>query len=164
MAPTIGRLALHNRSYGSILGDWVAPPPQNIHHDALDTALAGIIGIALHGEAIHTNNNFFSHAGIVFAIGTVAASHFQYALRNKIFSGTVALYDSFNRILQHILIISRQLLRVFWQAVSTITERCIIIMKTDTQIQIDAVDDLTGIQPLHLCISIQFVEVAFMIY
>ena len=31
MAPTIGRLALHNRSYGSILGDWVAPPPQNIH-------------------------------------------------------------------------------------------------------------------------------------
>ena len=30
MAPTIGRLALYNRSYGSILGDWVAPPPQNI--------------------------------------------------------------------------------------------------------------------------------------
>ena len=34
MAPTIGRLALHNRSYGSILGDWVAPPPQNIQEDA----------------------------------------------------------------------------------------------------------------------------------
>ena len=31
MAPTIGRLALDNGFHGSIPGDWVAPPPQNIH-------------------------------------------------------------------------------------------------------------------------------------
>ena len=31
MAPTIGRLALNNGFHGSIPGDWVAPPPQNIH-------------------------------------------------------------------------------------------------------------------------------------
>lgn len=30
MAPTIGRLALDNGFHGSIPGDWVAPPPQNI--------------------------------------------------------------------------------------------------------------------------------------
>ena len=31
MAPTIGRVALDNGFHGSIPGDWVAPPPQNIH-------------------------------------------------------------------------------------------------------------------------------------
>ena len=31
MAPVIGRPALDNGSRGSIPGDWVAPPPQNIH-------------------------------------------------------------------------------------------------------------------------------------
>ena len=30
MAPTIGRVALDNGFHGSIPGDWVAPPPQNI--------------------------------------------------------------------------------------------------------------------------------------
>lgn len=32
MAPTIGRVALDNGFHGSIPGDWVAPPPQNIQH------------------------------------------------------------------------------------------------------------------------------------
>ena len=36
MAPTIGRLALDNGFHGSIPGDWVAPPPQNIQQDRLD--------------------------------------------------------------------------------------------------------------------------------
>ena len=33
-------------------------------------------------------------------------------------------------------------------------------MSTDTRIKADAVDNLLGIQPLHLCIGIQFIEVA----
>ena len=32
MAPTIGRVALDNGFHGSIPGDWVAPPPQNIQN------------------------------------------------------------------------------------------------------------------------------------
>ena len=34
MAPTIGRVALDNGFHGSIPGDWVAPPPQNIQGKA----------------------------------------------------------------------------------------------------------------------------------
>ena len=34
MAPTIGRVALDNGFHGSIPGDWVAPPPQNIQKAA----------------------------------------------------------------------------------------------------------------------------------
>ena len=33
-------------------------------------------------------------------------------------------------------------------------------MSTDTRIKADAVDNLLSIQPLHLCIGIQFIEVA----
>ena len=36
MAPAIGRLALDNGSCGSIPGDWVAPPPQNIPKNVID--------------------------------------------------------------------------------------------------------------------------------
>ena len=42
MAPTIGRVALDNGFHGSIPGDWVAPPPQNIHCEAV-TALCALI-------------------------------------------------------------------------------------------------------------------------
>ena len=35
MAPTIGRVALDNGFHGSIPGDWVAPPPQNIQRAAM---------------------------------------------------------------------------------------------------------------------------------
>ncbi|HJD39804.1 MAG TPA: hypothetical protein H9913_07225 [Candidatus Blautia stercoripullorum] len=37
MAPTIGRVALDNGFHGSIPGDWVAPPPQNIQEDLIFT-------------------------------------------------------------------------------------------------------------------------------
>ena len=39
MAPTIGRVALDNGFHGSIPGDWVAPPPQNIHFTAIMPSL-----------------------------------------------------------------------------------------------------------------------------
>ena len=59
MAPTIGRLALHNRSYGSILGDWVAPPPQNIHR-------------SLELESI------ISHMTIIFEVRTIYRLRWEY--------------------------------------------------------------------------------------
>ena len=40
MAPTIGRVALDNGFHGSIPGDWVAPPPQNIQRIRPDEAVA----------------------------------------------------------------------------------------------------------------------------
>lgn len=39
MAPTIGRLALDNGFHGSISGDLVAPPPQNIQHPLPQAAI-----------------------------------------------------------------------------------------------------------------------------
>ena len=42
----------------------------------------------------------------------------------------------------------------------TEAEAGIVVMSTDTRIKADTVDNLLGIQPLHLCIGIQFIEVA----
>ena len=51
MAPTIGRVALDNGFHGSIPGDWVAPPPQNIqvlavsHHPYENVGIQDLAGI-----------------------------------------------------------------------------------------------------------------------
>ena len=57
MAPTIGRLALDNGFHGSIPGDWVAPPPQNIHEENLEKRRLMItyvsnINILVYGRSI----------------------------------------------------------------------------------------------------------------
>ena len=60
MAPTIGRLALDNGFHGSIPGDWVAPPPQNIqmenvHPNVGYVVLAYLLVKTVHNVVITTN-------------------------------------------------------------------------------------------------------------
>ena len=58
MAPAIGRPALDNGSYGSIPGDLVAPPPQNIH--AASTGGAGFCG-GFHADISFFLIRFYEH-------------------------------------------------------------------------------------------------------
>ena len=53
MAPTIGRVALDNGFHGSIPGDWVAPPPQNIHTAIfIGLLVVGLVKMDLRGKEV----------------------------------------------------------------------------------------------------------------
>ena len=66
-----------------------------------------------------------------------------------------------NQIFRYILIVGQQLFGIFWQAVTSVAEARVVVMRADARIQADTLDDGLGVQSLHLCIRIQFVEVAY---
>ena len=120
---------------------------QALHH-ALYAALAEVVAAALHRQAIDANN------------GMIFRRQRHHAVGNKVLAGLVALDNGGNHVLRHIGVVRQQLLGVFRQAVSTVAKGRIVIMSTNTRIQANTVDDLLSVQPLHLSIGIQFVEVA----
>lgn len=80
MAPVIGRLALDNGSCGSIPGDLVAPPPQNIqmaHYKILNVFICRIIvyfqrGVQLfNGSAAHYHDPVRQKKGFLLVMGYV---------------------------------------------------------------------------------------------
>ena len=68
-------------------------------HDALDRRMAEIIGIGFHGEAVHTDYDFFLPAflfrGIVFVV-SIGPGYFQYLIGNKVLACTVAFPNGFD--------------------------------------------------------------------
>ena len=98
--------------------------------------------------------------GIIAAVLVVIPRLSQHRISDVILACTVTLHNRLNQILRHISIVCQQLLGILRQTVTTITEARIVVMRTDARIQTHAVDDSLRIQPLHLNISIQLVEVA----
>ena len=92
-------------------------------------------------------------------IFSVSPGHLQHMFCNVVFSGTVRLYDCRHHVLWHIFIISQKLFCIFRQTVPTVPEGWVIIMTTNTRIQTYAIDNLLCIQPFHLSISVQLIEV-----
>lgn len=68
MAPTIGRVALDNGFHGSIPGDWVAPPPQNIHisHDFFEISFDFVRFALIFTAKSHIIKMIQKKGGVVF--------------------------------------------------------------------------------------------------
>ena len=90
----------------------------------------------------------------------VVASQLQDAVGDEVLTSSVALDNSFNQVLRHIGIVCQQLLGVLGQAVAAVTEGRIIVVTANTRIEANTVDNLLGVQPLALCIGIQFVKIS----
>ena len=112
------------------------------------------------GAELWRKGDLEGYGQLVFESGksSISTSNFKHPIRNKIFTSAVALNDCFNQVFRYIGIICEQLFSVLGQAVPAVTEAGIVVMSTDTRIKADAVDNLLSIQPLHLCIGIQFIE------
>ena len=81
-------------------------------HDALDAGLAEIVGVGLHGQAVHTYHQRplllrVPHGGRGIVTGLV-----QHTIGDEILSGAVRLHDSRDQILRYILIVCQELLRI----------------------------------------------------
>ena len=130
-------------------------------HDTLNRGLTEIIGIGLHGQSVYANHDFLFHRGIIIIILAIIiiSRHLQYTVCDEILPCPVRLHNGRHHILRNICIIRQQLFRILWQTISTITERWIIIMRTDPRVQTHSVDDLLRVQPFHLRISVQLIKI-----
>lgn len=63
-------------------------------------------------------------------------------------------------VLGYLSIISQQLLRIFWQTITAISETWIVVVCADPGVQAYTVNDLPGVQPLGLCVRVQFVKIS----
>ena len=126
----------------------VAPFSSDAFHDALDGGLAEVVRVGLHGQTVDADDDVFLLAlfcrRIRFAVA-VCARDLQNAVRDEVLSGAVGLHDGFDQVLRHILVVGKQLLGVFGQAVSAVAKRRIVIIVTDSGIEADALDDLGGV-------------------
>ena len=64
-----------------------------------------------------------------------------------------------HQILRYIVVIGKQLLGVFGQAVAAVTKRRVIVMAADARVQADTVDDIAGVQSAHLGVGVQLVKI-----
>ena len=73
-------------------------------HHALDAALAEIVAVALHREAIHADGArlLFLLAVVVLVGVIVVACHVEHSVGDEILAGAVALYDGLDQILGHV--------------------------------------------------------------
>ena len=103
----------------------------NTLHDPLNGRSAEVIGTALHDQTINTHHFRLTR---------------ENGIRDEVFTRAVGIHNGRNQVVRHRLIVSQQLLGIFWQAVTTVTEGRVVVMVTDTRVKTHALDDLTGVQ------------------
>ena len=116
----------------------------NALHHALNSRSPEVIGIALHGKAIHTDYLRLPRNNLVC---------------NEILPNCVTLYNCLDHGMLGIFIVDKQLLCIFQQAIATISKTRIVVMTADSRIHTSAVNDYLGVKALRLCVSIQFIKV-----
>ena len=104
-------------------------------HNALNSALAEVVRVALHRQAINTNDALLLAMGIPLAAGFVVAGLTQHLVGNEVLTGTIALYDGCHHVLRHVSIVGKELFGVLWQAVAAITKAGVVIVSTDTGVE-----------------------------
>ena len=122
------RLAIGNRW---LIDDHLGTLGLDALHDALDGALAEVIAVGLHGEAVDTNDATLLAMGIPLAAGFVIASLTQYLVGNEVLTSAITLDNGGHHLLGHIGIVGQQLLGVLRQAVAAIAKRGVVVMGAD---------------------------------
>lgn len=132
-------------------------------HHTLNAALAEIVAIALHCQAIDSDGaGFLFLCTIIILVGIVIiTSLVEHTVGNEILSGSVTFHDGLNQVLRNVSIVGEQLLGVFREAITSVSERRIIIESSDAWIESYTIDNGFGVESFHFCISVQFVEIAY---
>ena len=78
---------------------------------------------------------------------------------NKVFAGGIGIDNGADQVVGHLVIVGKQLLGIFGQAITTITKRGIVVVATDTGIKANPFNNLATIKTVRLGIGIQLVEI-----
>lgn len=79
-------------------------------HDALDGACAEVVGVRLHGQAVH------AHHGLLLALVHQRHHAVDHLLGHEVLAGAVGLHDGLDEVLRHVLVVGQQLLGVLGKA------------------------------------------------
>ena len=131
-------------------------------HDALDGGLTEVVGAGLHRQAEHADHARVLLGAIELPVGVVVvvARLAEHLVRDEVLAGAVALDDGPDEVLGDVLVVREELLGVLREAVAPVAEGRIVVMRADAGVQAHALDDSLRVQPLHLRISIQLIEIA----
>ena len=130
-------------------------------HDALDGALAEVVGVGLHRQAIDTDGDIFLRALTPVAISGIIAGLAEYLVGNEVLTGAIALDNGGHHVLGHIGIVGQKLLGVLGEAVAAIAKTWVVVVGADTGVETDARDNSLGVETLDLGIGVELVEVAY---
>lgn len=94
----------------------------NALHYSLNTALAEVVGVGFHGQAVYADYRLFAFLlRIIFSICFIATGNFQHTLSDEVFTRSVAFNNRFDDVFRYVCIVRQQLLGVLRQAVTAIT-------------------------------------------
>ena len=121
-----------------------------------------VVAISLHRQTIDTNRAGFLFGGVELAvmIVVIVACFRQNAIGNKVLACAVGFDNRLDEVFRHVLIVCQELFGVFRQAVASVAEGRIVVLRTNTRIETHAVDDVLRVQAFHLGVCIEFVEIA----
>ena len=130
-------------------------------HDTLNRALAEVVAVALHRQAVDADRDgpFAAFVKLIFLIVAVVPGQLQHAVSDEVLAGAVGLHNGLDEIFRHIGVVCQQLLRVLGQAVAAVAEAGVIVMAADARVKTYAVNDLLRAQALALRVGIQLIEI-----
>lgn len=128
-------------------------------HNALDAGLAEVVGVGLHGQAVHADDAGVAGGAVApLSAGAVVPRLFQHPLGDEVLASAVGLHDGADDVIGHLVVVGQQLLGVLGQAVAAVAEGGVVVIAADAGVVADALDDLAGVQPPHLGVGVQLVE------
>ena len=119
-------------------------------HYALDGALAEVVRVGLHGEAVNANDDFALLGGVEGTGAGVVARFAEYLISDVVLAGAVGFHDGFDEVLGYIVEVGKELFGVFGEAVAAVAEAGIVIVRADARIEAYAVDDGLCVKAFHL--------------
>ena len=132
-------------SQGGLVNDNRDAHRQNSFHDVLDGGGAEVVAVALHCQTIH-------------AYGTRVAA--DDLVRDEFLSDGVGFDDGFNHGLRDVFIVGEELLGILGQAITSVSERGVVVVGANSWVHTYAVDNHLRVQAFDLGIGVKLVEVA----
>ena len=148
--------------YGRLIDDDLHALGLDPLHHALDAALAEVVAVRLHRQAVHTDHALprLVRAEVPVVVLTVEPGHVKDPVRDEVLARAVAVHYRLDQVLRNVRVIRKELLRILRKAVASITETRVVVEVTDPRVEAHALDYCIGIQSFHLRIGVELVEVA----
>ena len=148
--------------YGRLIDDDLHALGLDTLHHALDAALAEVVAVRLHRQAVHTDHAppRLVRAEVTVVVLAVEPSLAEHPLRDEVLPRAVAVHYRLDQVLRDVRVVRQELLRVLRQAVPAVAEGWVVVEVPDAGVEAHALDYRVGVQALHLRVGVELVEVA----